>query len=170
MSSNWYLIHSKPKEEYRALDNLENQGFEVFLPLLQSYKLNKGKQTKVVEPLFPRYLFISLDKLSSQWHRIRSTRGVVGLVRFSDMPTAVPDQLVGQIRQLANSEGIMDKTGENQSIYKSGDLVQIIDGSFNGWEAIVKEQDGDQRVHLLLTMLGSEQVIKLPLAAVSPRL
>lgn len=167
MASSWYLIHSKPREEYRALEHLENQGFEVFLPRLQSYKLRKGKQAKVVEPLFPRYFFICLDKVSSQWYKIRSTRGVVGLVRFSDMPTVVPMQLIEQIKQLTNVEGLIDKTGESQSVYKPGDLVQIIDGSFNGWEAIVKEQDGDQRVHLLLTMLGSEQVIKLPLSAVS---
>ena len=170
MSTSWYLIHSKPKEEYRAFDNLENQGFEVFLPLLQSYKLQKGKQSKVVEPLFPRYLFISLDKVSSQWHKIRSTRGVLSLVRFSDMPTAIPQALVEKIKQLVNSEGVIDKTTETQTIFQAGDRVQIINGSFNGWEAIVKEQDGEQRVHLLLTMLGSEQVIKLPLSAVSSRL
>lgn len=169
MASSWYLIHSKPREEYRAFDNLENQGFELFMPLMQSYKLKKGRQAKVVEPLFPRYLFISLDKVSSQWHKIRSTRGVVGLVRFSDMPTVVPTQLIEQIKQLANTEGVIDKTVESQSVYKPGDLVQIVDGSFNGWDAIVKEQDGDQRVHILLTMLGSEQVIKLPMSAVSPR-
>jgi len=167
MASCWYLIHSKPREEYRALEHLKNQGFEVFLPRLQSYKLRKGKQAKVVEPLFPRYFFICLDKVPSQWHKIRSTRGVVGLVRFSDMPTVVPTQLIEQIKLLANVEGLIDKTSESQSVYKPGDLVQIIDGSFNGWEAVVKEQDGDQRVHLLLTMLGSEQVIKLPLYAVS---
>lgn len=165
--SKWYLIHCKPREEYRALENLENQAFTAFLPLLQIYKLKKGKQTKVIEPLFPRYLFILLDETSSQWHKIHSTRGVIGLVRFSDLPAEVPESLIEGLKRQVNTEGVIDKTMENPLLFKSGDRVTIVDGSFQGWDAIVKEQDGDQRVHLLITMLGSKQIIKVPLSAVS---
>tara|TARA_R110000772_G_scaffold129011_4_gene236879 strand:- start:1685 stop:2194 length:510 start_codon:yes stop_codon:yes gene_type:complete len=165
--SKWYLIHCKPREEYRALENLENQDFTAFLPLLQSFRLIKGKQAKVVEPLFPRYLFIFLDETSSQWHKIHSTRGVSALVRFSGQPAEVPDYLIEELRLQVNAEGVIDKTQETRQLFKSGELVKITDGSFAGWDAIVKEQDGDQRVHLLITMLGSKQIIKLPLSAVS---
>jgi len=165
--SKWYLIHSKSREEGRAREHLENQGFTVYLPLLQRYKLKKGKQVKSIEPLFPRYLFISLDETSSEWHKIRSTRGVIGLVRFSGVPAELPVNLIEELKQQASSEGVIDKTQENPKLFKSGDLVQIVNGSFTGWEAIVKEQDGNQRVHLLITMLGSKQILKLPLSAVS---
>jgi transcriptional antiterminator RfaH len=28
----WHVIHTKVREEFRALENLQAQGFEVFLP------------------------------------------------------------------------------------------------------------------------------------------
>ena len=166
--SKWYLIHSKPKQEYRAFEQLENQSFDVFLPKTQTFKLKKSKQETVIEPLFPRYFFIRLDETSSAWHKIRSTRGVSGLVRFSEFPAEVPEMLIKHLKEQANSEGVIDKTGEIQSIFKAGDLVTITDGSFIGLEAVIKEQDGDQRVKILISMLGQQQSIKLPLSAVSP--
>lgn len=164
----WYLIHSKPKQEYRAYEHLENQGFDVYLPQLQAFKLKKGKQEKEIEPLFPRYLFIQLHETSSAWHKIHSTRGVSGLVRFSEFPAEVPKGLIKELQNQANPEGIIDSTGEFRTVFNAGDLVAITEGSFVGLEAIVKEQDGDQRVNILITMLGKQQNIKLPLSAVTP--
>ena len=32
--SKWLLVYTKAKEEQRAKKNLENQGFEIFLPMI----------------------------------------------------------------------------------------------------------------------------------------
>ncbi len=165
--SKWYLIHSKARQEVRAQEHLQNQGFVVYLPLLETYQLKKGKQEKVIGPFFPRYLFICLDETTSAWHKIHSTRGVSGLVRFAGLPAIVPKDLIDQLQYQANLDGLIDKTKENPHIFKAGELVTIVDGSFKGWEAIVKEQDGNQRVKLLIDMLGKQQTIKLPLSAIS---
>ena len=165
--SKWYLIHSKPRQEARAHEHLQNQDFVVYLPLLKTYQLKKGQQEQVVKPLFPRYLFISLDETTSAWHKIHSTRGVSGLVQFAGLPAAAPEFLVAQLQEQEDPEGVIGNTKDNPDIFKAGELVTIVDGSFKGWEAIVKEQDGDQRVKLLIDMLGKQQTIKLPISAVS---
>jgi hypothetical protein len=33
--SPWHVVHTKPRAEARALENLERQGFEVFLPMIR---------------------------------------------------------------------------------------------------------------------------------------
>ena len=121
----------------------------------------------MIGPLFPRYLFICLDETTSAWHKIHSTRGVSGLVRFAGSPAIVRKGLIDQLQYQANSDGLIDKTKENPHIFKAGELVTIVEGSFKGWEAIVKEQDGNQRVKLLIDMPGKQQTIKLPLSAIS---
>ena len=63
--------------------------------------------------------------------------------------------------------GSVEEGVDDPHIFKAGELVTIVDGSFKGWEAIVKEQDGNQRVKLLIDMLGKQQTIKLPLSAIS---
>ncbi len=72
----WYAIHSKPRQEERALENLERQGFQAWLPMLTVEKFRRGKLAKVVEPMFSRYLFIRLDTEQTNWSPIRSTLGV----------------------------------------------------------------------------------------------
>ena len=54
----WYAVHSRPKQEIRALENLQNQGFETWLPMLTIEKLRRGRLAEVTEPMFSRYLFI----------------------------------------------------------------------------------------------------------------
>ena len=58
----WYLVHTKPRQEKCALENLQRQGFQCYLPTLLSEKLRQGVLTVVDEPLFPRYLFIRLGR------------------------------------------------------------------------------------------------------------
>ena len=98
--SNWYLIHTKIRQERVALDNLERQGFECFLPLMRAEKLRRGALLVVQEALFPRYLFIRLGTgLESQsWAPIRSTLGVSRLVTFGLIPAKIDDELIGALR------------------------------------------------------------------------
>lgn len=74
----WYLIKVKPREELRAVDNLENQGFEAYCPMFPEF----GRNTA----LFPGYVFLRLssDDLE-RYHKIRSTRGVARVVTFNQM-------------------------------------------------------------------------------------
>ncbi|MCG9029715.1 hypothetical protein LH433_10220 [Laribacter hongkongensis] len=56
----WCLVHAKPRQETCALENLQRQGFQCYLPTLPSEKLRQGVLAVADEPLFPRYLFIRL--------------------------------------------------------------------------------------------------------------
>ena len=72
----WYLLKTKNREELRAQENLEALGFEAYCPEIF------GKSTKA--PLFPGYLFIRLGvEGEPPYHQIRSTRGVLHMVRFN---------------------------------------------------------------------------------------
>ncbi len=63
----WYAVHSRPKQEQRALENLQNQGYDAWLPMITLEKLRRGRVTEVVEPMFSRYLFIRLDMEHTNW-------------------------------------------------------------------------------------------------------
>ena len=79
MKEGWYLIKAKARQEQRAFDNLENQGFDAYCPVITT----KGAELKE-EALFPGYLFLYLDlKDLNRYHKIRSTRGVSEIVRFN---------------------------------------------------------------------------------------
>lgn len=162
---NWHLLYTKPKEDARAQTHLLNQDYEIFRPLIRHHKVVKGSQKTLIESLFPRYIFIKLNRESSDWARLRSTRGVMSLVSFNQMPAVVPEAMVNGLIGQTNADGIVDHTTIQKSLFKEGEEVEISEGSFYGLRAIVKAQSSEERVIVLLNMLGGQQAISLPIAA-----
>ncbi len=156
----WYLIQTKPRSEKLALENLSNQGYKCYLPMMRVEKaLNKQIEIKKV-PLFPRYLFINLDLdfESKSWAPIRSTKGVCNLVRFGQIPATIHDELVQYIysREHLNESKI-------QPLYQKGQSLKIIKGPFSGFDSIYQSMDSEMRVMVLLEFMRKPLFIKLEL-------
>lgn len=147
----WYLIHTKPRQENIALENLQQQGYTCYLPLLNVEKIRRGKLAIVLEALFPRYLFIQLDTaLSSQsWTPIRSTKGVNRLVAFGGQPTKVDEVLVSVLKRAEENQ-----PERLQKMFAVGDKVQLIQGAFAGLEGIYQMADGESRAMVLIEILS----------------
>ena len=77
----WYVAYTQPRNEKLALEHLVRQGFEVFCPQYRKRRSHARRIDMVPAPLFPRYLFVAFDASDPQWRAIRSTRGVIDLVR-----------------------------------------------------------------------------------------
>ena len=61
---------------------------------------------------------------------------------------------------------IVDTTGDRPYVFKSGDNVEITEGSFKGLQAIIAEQKGEDRVLLFLTLLGKQQALEIPISQI----
>ena len=98
--THWYVVHTKPYQEFRALEQLQNQDYECYLPTLQVTKLYRGKSGLIIEPLFSRYLFIHLDNANTDWGPIRSTRGVSNMVSFGGRFAILPANYVAALKNM----------------------------------------------------------------------
>lgn len=150
MGAHWYLVHSKPRQERVALENLERQLFPCYLPVLRSEKVRRGALSVIEEPLFTRYLFVQLETDSSarSWAPIHSTRGVARLVRFGSEPARVSDELIAALRQREV------QTPEVKRLFQSGQSVRITEGPFAGVEGIFQMADGQLRAMVLIELLS----------------
>jgi transcriptional antiterminator RfaH len=159
----WYLIYTKPRQEKCALQNLEQQGYQCYMPLLPKEKLRQGALAVSDEPLFPRYLFINLaqDFMAKSWSPIRSTKGVSRLVRFGADPARVDDALVDLLR--AHEAGAL---GEPERLFNPGERVLLTEGPFAGIEGIYQMADGDRRVMVLIELMTKEVAVSAGLEAV----
>ena len=150
----WYVVHTKPKQEGRALENLQNQGFTCFLPTMQVQKLRNQRVQVVTEPMFSRYLFIQLDDQSQNWGPIRSTLGVSKLVSFGPQPAKVPPEFVAFLKE-APPETL-------ERMFAPGDTVKVAAGPLQGLEGKYLAHDGETRAFVLIELLGQPQ--KIPMA------
>lgn len=155
---NWYLIHTKPRQEKCALQNLEQQGYQCYLPTLPTEKIRQGQLTVTDEPLFPRYLFIRLGQEDSakSWAPIRSTKGVSRLVRFGVNPAKVEDKLI----DLLQAQGTCFQN-EPIRLFKPGERVRLTSHPFTGLEGIYQMTDGERRVMVLIELLSKPVAVRV---------
>ncbi len=152
----WYVVHTKPRQEARALENLQNQGFTCFLPTIQVQKLRSQRVQVVTEPMFSRYLFIQLDDQSQNWGPIRSTIGVSKLVSFGPQPAKVPPEFVAFLQE-APPETL-------ERMFSPGDTVKVAAGPLQGIEGKYIAHDGETRAFVLIELLGQPQKLRMEMA------
>ncbi|MDH2434243.1 transcription/translation regulatory transformer protein RfaH [Pokkaliibacter sp. MBI-7] len=162
-ATRWYLIQCKPRESFRAELHLRNQGYECFHPTIKVEKARKNGPQWVTEPLFPHYLFISLNGIEDNWYPIRSTRGVSKMVTFNGTPLPVPDQIVSDLRScMASGQKLSTPIS-----FVEGERIRIVDGCFKELEALFTARSGEERVIVLLNILNRPQHICLPIQAIT---
>ena len=147
---NWYLIKTKSRQEKIAKQNLENQGYVAFFPI------TKIKNKLVI--LFPGYLFVQLNDKTQNWSPINSTKGVSHFIKFGLNFAKVPTSVIEFIK---TNQHITTEKLKNLNKFKPGDKIQISDGAFKNWIAIFKCYKSDERVILLMNLLGREQYVNI---------
>jgi transcriptional antiterminator RfaH len=147
----WYCARTKPKHEHIAAANVaKNLGLEVFHPRLRMERATRRGVMRVVEPLFPCYIFIRCD-LESRLDDIRHVTGVSSLVHFGRRIPPVPDSAIEELKQCFEAEQPMIV----QDGVVPGAEVTIVDGAFLGFSGmVVRTLSAGQRVQILLDFLG----------------
>ncbi|MBU0783583.1 MAG: transcriptional activator RfaH [Gammaproteobacteria bacterium] len=156
----WYVMYTKPRQEHMALENLQRQNYTVFYPQARVLKRKAGKgSTAVVEPLFPRYMFVNLEVGVSDFSKLRSTKGCMDLVKFGGKPSTVPAELIELIQSQIDGECVIDLAKLPELEVGSG--VRIAEGPFEGLMGTIASQKSDERVIVLLNILGAERSVEL---------
>ena len=158
--SKWLLVYTKAREEERAKKNLEQQGFETFLPMI-SYQGREKKINSMIT-MFPRYLFVKFNIENASWNRIKSTRGVSHIITFGDKPSIVPFEIIKYLRKKVdeNNAAIVELT---ESDFVKDEKLLIKNGIFKGTEASYIESLAKDRVMVLLNFIN-----RLPIKANIP--
>ena len=160
----WYLIMTKPHKDSYAEEQLNNQGYTTYRPLIQKEKNIRGKLRKIEESLFPRYLFIQLEMGVDDWSSIRSTRGVLKIIRFGTNPTEVPNNIISVLKK---NEIVNRGLSVDIDCFKYGDKITIESGAFAGLNALFdRYKQGGERVMVLLNILNNIATVNLAVGEV----
>lgn len=161
----WYCVKARPRQEKSAKISLVNEaGVEVFCPLLRFERARKSGRVRVVEAMFPGYLFARFDY--REQHRIvGASKGVSMIVSFGGIPAVVPDAIISELRaSVADGE-----TVDIPTALSVGEEVQVVEGPFQGIRAVVTNvMPARARVTVLLELLGMEREVEVSEKAVLP--
>lgn len=158
--NSWFIVNTKPKQEFIAEKNLKLLGLEVYLPVYKkTVKKNKEKMD-LISPLFSGYLFVrfSIDQF---YHKVKYTRGVKSVLGNQDYLWTLSHDRISDIRS-REKDGIvvMKKSAEK---FRRGDRIVIDEGDFDGWEGIFYEELPDKnRAVIMLTNVRFSSKLIIP--------
>ena len=151
MSNNWFVVQTQPRGEGRAKLNLVRQGFDVYLPEYEKRRRHARRVEIVKTALFPRYIFIAEDSARGKWRTIHSTFGVSRLLMHGEQPALVGGVIVEDL-QRRERNGVLSLPARRQ--LKCGDRVRILEGAFEDCYGLFEEMRDEERVCVLLDLLG----------------
>lgn len=161
----WCVAHTQPNKERVALQNLRNQGFEVYLPLFKKLRKHARKVEEVLYPLFPRYIFVGFDNAKARWRSINGTKGVTYLIMKDEInPSTLPSRIIEDLKSQELSSNILPIS--SLVSFEKGEKVRIAEGAFKNTEGVFEGFDDKQRVEILINFLGRESKVSLPIYAV----
>ena len=158
MSKEWFILQFKSNSHHQAAKNLTQQGFETFLPLHDSTSRKLSRFINTSKPLFPGYMFITFDRAESTWHKINNTYGVSRLITFNSILKSIPTIFVDQLMKRYDLSG---KLLPIQKL-KKGDQVTVLKGPFAKFIATVEEYEADQRIWILMDLMGRKTKTQTP--------
>ncbi len=156
-STLWYVIQTKPGNEHRVEAHLSNQDIAVFLPMLETLHYLNGKTTSKIKPLFPSYLFASLD-ICAAYYKIKWTRGVKKILGIGSEPTPVSEKVILTLRQRMGEKNVV----RLDDGLEKGSVVQFTSGPFKDLMGVFDKKMSDGgRVRVLLSLIGVDVPVQV---------
>ena len=153
----WFIAQIKPNSYETAIQNLERQGFETFLPKMEITQRQKNKFLIKNVIVFPGYMFVCFDPHIITWTKINCTYGVSKILAFNKKPSEIPTDL---ILELKNKYEINSNSKEMKCLQR-GDSVKFYTGPFADLIAKVENIDENNRIWVLLEAMGGYRRLRL---------
>jgi transcriptional antiterminator RfaH len=147
----WLALYTQPHKERFVRDHLLGEGLDLYLPEVRNKVQRADRPSQ--RPFFPHYLFLrypGAEKLAA----VRWTPGVRSIVTFGDRPALIPDRVIQHIITRLRTYQLPE-----EEPFKPGQVVHIIDGPFEGMDAIFDRQLSSKgRVRVFFELVSRMQV------------
>ncbi len=146
----WTAFYTKPRNEKKVAERLDDRGFEVYCPTRTVLKQWSDRKKKVKEPVFTSYLFAKVDELSRA--EILTDSGIVSNVFWLGKPAIIREKEIQEIKNFLDEYPMAEV---NYSNLNEGDRIAIESGPLSGNDGIISRIRGN-KAYLSIASLGIE--------------
>jgi transcriptional antiterminator RfaH len=148
----WYVVQTHSHAEERAASHLIRQGYSVYLPRYLKRRRHARRVETVPAPVFPRYLFVAINRATQHWRAIQSTVGVMSLLCHGEDPACVPEGVMSELRNREDERGFVRL--DTRPRFALGDKIRVVDGVFGACLGLFEGMADRERASILLDLLG----------------
>ena len=158
-SGDWFVVHTKPRQEKALSRDLDALGVSHFLPLTRVVRYYGRRKALAELPLFPGYVFLRGEV--DEAYEADRTRRVAGIIRVPNQ-TELQDQLASIADALA-----MDAPLDPHPYLKKGTPVEVRCGPFKGLRGVVEDKK-QNRLVLQVNVLGQASSMEIDGSLLDP--
>ena len=162
----WYAIHTYSGYEEKVADSIKtriqavdmaDKIFDAMVPKEKQIQIKNGKRKVVEAKIFQGYVLVEMKLTDETWYIVRNTPGVTGFVGSGTEPTPVSDSEIAKIKKRM---GVEDP--KHQIDFTPGEVVNIVDGPFKGFDGAVSEIDSTKgKLKVMVSMFGRDTPVEL---------
>jgi transcription termination/antitermination protein NusG len=156
----WYAIWTRSRHEQVVREQLEQKGYEAFLPTVTRWSRWKDRKKRIEWPLFPGYCFARFD--ASDRLPILKCTGVVNIVAFNGEIAEIPEREIDGIKRLVESDLQYDPC----PMIKEGTLVEVQHGPLKGVVGRLLRKGSHARLILSVDLIGQAVSVEVDAADV----
>lgn len=176
----WYVVHTQSGYEKKVTANLhariqsmnmEDQIFEVVIPMEEVVEFKNGRRQTVQRKVFPGYLLVRCEMTDESWYCVRNTPGVTGFVgqsRHGQKPTPLSRREVHKFLS-AKAEGVDQTARPKPKLdYEVGESVRVKEGPFADFSGEIAEINADHlKLKVLVNIFGRETLVEMDFSQVA---
>ncbi len=165
-SKQWYAIHTYSGYEEKVAESIRQRAdsldmkdkiFQVLVPKEKMIEVKNGKRKVVEKRIFQGYVLVQMKMSEDAWYIVRNTPSVTGFVDSGSEPTPVEtDEIEKIMKRMGRAEP------KHKIDYNIGEVVNITDGPFKGFDGSINEIDAAKgKLKVLVNMFGRETPVEL---------
>jgi transcription termination/antitermination protein NusG len=178
-AGDWFVVHTYAGYENKVKQNLasrvksmnvEEQIFEVVIPMEDVIEFKGGRKVVVQKKVFPGYLLVRMALDDDSWYVVRNTPGVTGFVGSGAKPTPLSRREVEDIlgTGVKDESAVVEKKARPRLEYDIDEQVRVVTGPFADFNGVISEIDVDRsKLKVLVNIFGRETPVELEFADVA---
>lgn len=169
MEPRWYVVrtfsgHENKVKTFIETELKDNEKLrvkinQILVPTEKVFEVRDGKKRSKTKNFFPGYILIQADLDAQVREFILNTPAVMGFLGPKNNPNPLqPEEvkrIVGRISTIEGDERI-------ETIFRTGDIVKIIDGPFNNFSGTIEEVIEDKmKIKVLVSIFGRKTPVEI---------
>ena len=168
----WYVLRAVGGKEKKAKEyiesevrqlKLENNVFQVLIPMEKVYQVKNGKKVSTERVFYPGYILIQASLTGEIVHILRNVPNVAGFLGETKGGNPIPLRPSEVNRILGRVDELSENTGEEiANPFFAGEPVKVIDGPFNGFTGTIEEVNEEKKkLKVMVKIFGRKTPLEL---------
>jgi transcriptional antiterminator NusG len=169
METRWYVVRtfsgheSKVKNLLEAglneQEHLKAKILEILVPMEKVFEVKDGKKKSKTKNFFPGYILVNCDLDNQVKDFILSAPSVMGFLGTGNNPNPLQPE---EVRRIIGRLSQDSTTERMETIFRSGDLVKIVDGPFNNFSGMIEEVNEEKmKIKVMVSIFGRKTPVEI---------